>query len=107
MISAEEQENIDSDKREREKELEDLKFVLKSAEGRRVYRRMLSHCQTFHMSFVTGMPDITAFNEGRRSVGNFMLFELLDADPERYHQIMREFKSSLVAKEMIRENKEK
>lgn len=97
----------DAAKREREKELEDIRFVLKSPEGRRVYYRLIDHCQPFKESYVVGMFDVTANNEGRRMVGNFLMAELLEADPERYFQMVREFKSAMVTKKIIEENREK
>lgn len=98
---------IDEEKAERNKEIDDIKEVLRSAAGRRFYHRLIAHTKPFHESFVVGMNDVTANNEGRRMVGNWLLSELLDADPDRYFQMCREHKSQLVAKRIIEENKEK
>ena len=39
-------------------------------------------------------------------VGNWLWAELLDADAEKYFQMIRERKSALVVKEIAKENKE-
>lgn len=96
----------DETKAERDKELDDVRDVLKTASGRRFYGRILEHCRPFTESYVVGMPDVTANNEGRRMVGNWLWSELLEADTEKWFQILRERKSALVVKEIARKNKE-
>ena len=96
----------DNQKNERSKELEDLKDVLKSPGGRRFIHRLITYTRPFSESYVVGMFDATANNEGRRMVGNWIMAEILDADPDRYFQMCREYKSQLVAKKIIEENKE-
>ena len=98
---------VDEQKEERRKELEDIREVLKTPAGRRWYYRIIEHCRPFLESYVVGMPDVTANNEGRRMVGNWMWAELLEADADKWFQMLREKKSSVVAKQIAQENKEK
>ena len=102
---ADKQVEVDEQKDERRKELEDIREVVKSAAGRRFYYRIIEHCRPFNESYVVGMFDATANNEGRRMVGNWLWAELLDADAEKYFQMIRERKSALVVKEIAKENK--
>lgn len=96
---------VDEAKDERRKELEDIREVLKTPAGRRWYYRIIEHCRPFVESYVVGSFDCTANNEGRRMVGNWIWAELLEADAERWFQILREKKSSVVVKQIAQENK--
>jgi hypothetical protein len=97
---------VDEAKDERRKELEDIREVLKTASGRRWYYRIIEHCRPFTESYVVSMPDVTANNEGRRMVGNWIWAELLDADPDRWFQMLREKRSAVIVKQIAQENKE-
>ena len=90
---------------ERRKELEDIREVVKTPAGRRFYYRMIEYCRPFQESYVVGSFDCTANNEGRRIVGNWLWSELLDADAEKWFQILREHKSAMVVKKIQDENK--
>ena len=103
---AQEQKRKDEQEHERKKELQDIKDILSLPGGRRFYHRLISHCKTFHESFVVGMPDVTANNEGRRMVGNWLMTEMMDANPEAYFQMMREYRSMVTVKEIERKNQE-
>jgi len=98
--------SAEEDKREHDKQMEDIREVLALPAGRRFYHRLMGICRTFKESFVVGMSDVTANNEGRRSVGNWLLAEMLEADPERYFQMCREYKSEMVKKELIKKQEE-
>lgn len=74
----------------RDKELDDIRFILSTPQGRRVYWRLLSQFGIFKTSF-TG-NSTTFFNEGQRNAGLFLLSELNDADPEAYVLMMKESK---------------
>ena len=66
----------------------DFQTLLASAEGRRFLRRLLAECGVYRGSF-TGDALTSAFQEGRRSVG-LWLMGLLAAFPEEYLQLLRE-----------------
>jgi len=76
--------------RSRDQELEDLRQVLSTRQGRRFYWNLLSFCGVFESSF-TGNSQ-TFFLEGKRTVGLKMLANLNDAQPEAYVTMMNEAK---------------
>lgn len=75
---------------ERDQQLNDLRHILASPQGRRFYWRKLSDCGVFKTSF-TG-NSTTFFNEGMRNVGLGMMTDLMDADPQAYITMMNESK---------------
>lgn len=75
----------------RDRELDDIRFVLSDKRGRRFYWKKLSDCGVFRTSF-TGSSNQTCFNEGQRSVGLILLHDLMEADPEKYLLMTNEHK---------------
>ena len=70
----------------------DIDFVMSQPRGRRwVYRLLydptLSHIES--QSFVTGIADATAFNEGARSVGSRILADV-KRQPKMYLKMLEE-----------------
>ena len=80
-------------KRKRDYELDDVRYILASPQGRRFFWKYLDFCGVFRTSF-TGNSQ-TFFNEGLRNVGLKMLSDLNDADPNAYVKIMNEQKGEL------------
>lgn len=80
----------------REKEQNDLRFVLGSKQGRRFMYRLLSGTGLYRLSMSLGNTDplLTAFNEGQRNVGLQMLSEITEACPERYTEMLAEQKEA-------------
>lgn len=76
---------------ERDKELDDLRFVMGVPQGRRVLFRILDRCGVYRSSF-TGNSQ-TYFNEGERNIGLYVLSEMTEAKEERIFQMMRENKA--------------
>lgn len=74
----------------RDGELADLRHVLASEPGRRAFRRVLERCNVFGQSFVPTDWHQTAFNEGKRNVGCWLLGELTAADPAVVTSMMEE-----------------
>lgn len=66
-----------------------IQSIMAYAPGRDWMRRKLEVACVFHQSF-TGDALTTAFNEGRRSMGNMILAELMGACPEAYITMMKE-----------------
>lgn len=72
----------------RGQEISDLNFVLSTVVGRRFFKRILSLTGVDGVSF-TG-NNTTFYNEGRRSVGCELLFELKKANPDAYISMVKE-----------------
>lgn len=77
----------------REQELEDVKFILGSLQGRRFVWRYLEECGVFKTSF-TGTSQ-TFFLEGERNVGLRLLADINEAQPEAYVTMMKENKQEI------------
>ena len=79
----------------REQELADLIFVLSTVNGRRLIWRYLCSCGIYKQSAdVSG--SWTYFNEGKRSVGNMMLADIMECMPDAYITMMKESKGVLL-----------
>lgn len=94
------------EKRKHERDLSDIRFVLKSPEGRRFYWKLLSTAGVFRRSF-TGESESTMFNEGRRSLGLDALNDLLEAKPEVFSQMQQEYQSEIKREEKEQEDETK
>lgn len=69
-------------KQEREQELNDLRVLLNTPEGKRFIWRYISKCGVFKTSF-TG-NSTTFYLEGARNIGLSLLAEVMEARPEAY-----------------------
>lgn len=78
------------ERNERNQEIEDIRFVLSDARGRRFFWRYLGECGVFKTS-MTGNSQ-TFFNEGMRNIGLKLLADLNEADPGAYIKMMNENK---------------
>lgn len=72
----------------RERELNDLRSVLNTIEGRRFLWRILEFCGLYKTSF-TGSSE-TFFLEGQRNVGIKLITEIIETEPEAYLLMMKE-----------------
>jgi hypothetical protein len=86
-------EQAQKEKRGREKELDDVKFILSHRQGRRFYFRYLEECGVFKTSF-TGNSQ-TFFLEGQRNIGLKLLSDLNEAEPEAYIVMIKENKGEI------------
>lgn len=77
-------------KLERETEINDLKVLLSSPHGRRVFWRILEHCKVF--SSVWEASAKIHYNAGIQDVGHFILSEVLEADDQALLKMMNEAK---------------
>lgn len=93
---------IEKEKRQRELELSDIRFILKTPEGRRFYWRLLAYTGMFRNPF-TDSDSRTNFNCGRQSVGQELLNRLMEAKPNAYGQMQEEFYSKMVSDNIIEE----
>lgn len=76
-------------RQQRSVELEDLKWVMSDARGRRFMWRLLSQARVFQASF-TGEALSSAFNEGARSAGLKHLADIHEACPQQYLVMTKE-----------------
>ncbi len=79
------------ERRTREQELNDIRYVLADRRGRRFFWQLLCGCRLFELSY-TGNQNDTFFNEGMRNVGNKLIADLNDAEPEAYFTMLSEDK---------------
>ena len=77
-------------KRDRDRELSDLRHVLSTDQGRRVLWRLLEHCSVFRT--IWDPSSRIHHNAGRQDVGHFVMAELEEADEEAIYRMMREAK---------------
>jgi hypothetical protein len=74
----------------RKQQVEDFKWLMAHAQGRRIVSRLLEetgvHRTSFHHS-----GSVMAFNEGKRHVGLFLMAEILEIAPESYTKLLKEY----------------
>jgi hypothetical protein len=75
----------------RRQELEDMRFILSTPQGRRFIWRYLTRCGVFALSYSHSGSE-TAFNEGQRNIGLKLMAELSEADASAYVTILKENK---------------
>lgn len=72
----------------RDRELEDVRIILNTTEGRRFYSRYLHICGLFKSS-MTG-NNTTFFQEGERNIGLKLFTDMNEAAPELYIEMLKE-----------------
>lgn len=82
------QDQSQKEKFRREREANDVRSLLANIEGRRFLWRLMETCGVYHQSF-TGNSE-TFFLEGKRSIGLFVIAEILDAEPDAYLLMIKE-----------------
>ena len=87
------------ERQERDHELNDLRDVLSTRQGRRFVWKLLGMAGCFRLSFVYGEAETTAFNEGRRSLGLALMADVHEADAEKYVQMANEANGEARTKE--------
>ena len=86
------QEGDRKEKSQREKELDDLFWVLSTQTGRRFIWRWLSFCGIFASSF-SGEQSLTmAYLEGQRNVALRLIADLMETRPEAFIEMIKENK---------------
>lgn len=93
-IKSKKREIQSASKRKRDRELGDVRRILSVPEGRRLFWRLLSGAGVFRASFTLNSVQ-TAYNEGRRDIGLWMLEEINQADPNAFAQLQREYYSEI------------
>ncbi len=92
----------EAQRRVHQKEIDDVKKLLKTPEGRRYFWRMLGKCGIFRSSF-TPNSNQTAFNEGTRNIGLDLLFDINEADASAFAKMQNEYVSALKSKKEARD----
>jgi hypothetical protein len=82
-------EQADREKHRRRVEIADLKAILATPHGRRFFWRVLGQAGVLRTSF-DHSGAVTAFNEGRRSIGLWAWAEMEESMPEAYTQMLAE-----------------
>lgn len=77
-------------KRIRINELNDLRFILQTTQGRRFLWRLLSRCKAFHSVWEPSAK--IHYNSGQQDVGHFLMAEIVEANEEAFLQMMKESK---------------
>lgn len=75
----------------REREANDLRWVLSTKQGRRFMWRLLSEAGVYRLSFNTNAATM-AFNEGARNIGLGLVTSITEACPDLYAQMRAEQK---------------
>lgn len=79
-----------AEKLKRQQEIEDIKWLLAHASGRRFVTRLLSQTGLFATSFHSS-GSVMALNEGRKQIGYWMQNELMEIAPDAYIKMLKEF----------------
>lgn len=74
----------------RRKELEDLRWLLGHPQGRRIAMRLLDEAGVYRSSF-NHSGSVMAFSEGKRHIGLFLTAEFLEASPDGYMKVLKEY----------------
>lgn len=79
------------EKWDRKAVLASLRALLETPHGRRYIWHILEKTSVHRTSFAP-VPTQHAFNEGQRTMGNDVLIDVLEANPQAYVDMMLEFK---------------
>lgn len=85
--------SAEEERLQREREQNDLRYVMSNKQGRRFMWRLLSRAGVYQSSFNVD-PHVTAFNEGSRNAGLQQLNEIMETCPERYTEMLAEQKDA-------------
>ncbi len=83
-----------TERSQREQAADDLRGVMALPGGRRFVREMLNRCGVWRLSYAGEQTHATAFNEGKRAVGNQLLLDLESAAPVAFIDMLREAQQS-------------
>lgn len=77
--------------RGRDREIEDMRSVLRSREGRRVIWRLLEQCSVFgSVNHSSGSQ--VYYNVGKQDIGHYLMKEIVETDENKLIEMMRENK---------------
>lgn len=79
---------------QRQRQLDDLKAVASTFQGRRFLKRILDETAMFGLYFDGANLGMNAFYEGRRSLGVVLFNDLNEVDPLLYAKLVKEEKAN-------------
>ncbi len=71
-------------------EVADFKWMMAGPRGRRIVWRLLEKARVFSPTFVPGAPDVSAFNEGQRNIGCYLMDLIHRECTDQYVQMLKE-----------------
>lgn len=74
----------------RKQQVEDFKWLMAHAQGRRIVSRLLEESGVHRTSF-NHSGSVMAFNEGKRHLGLYLMAEILEIAPESYVKLLKEY----------------
>lgn len=77
-------------KRKRQREVDDLKWIMGHAQGRRFVARLLGEAGVHRTSF-NHSAGVMSFNEGKRHIGLVILADVLEHAPAAYMMLLKEY----------------
>ena len=77
------------EKLEADNQVNEMKKVLDTLEGRRVLWRIMEFCGLFENRWVPNSARVS-YDQGQRNVGLYVLAKVQEADVEKYFEMMRE-----------------
>lgn len=80
----------EKEKRGRDRELDDLAFILNDIRGRRAMWRVLGYCKAFESIWEPSAK--IHYNAGQQDVGHFLLNDLMEASEDLYLLMAKEAK---------------
>lgn len=69
-----------------------IKALMDLPQGRAWMYDLLEFCHIYHTPFVAGQPDSSAFRAGEQNVGQKILSDVVEANPDAYMQMCKESK---------------
>ena len=97
-LEAEAKKAAEKEKLERQKDLWDIKKILKIPEGRRLIWRLMSRAGICRNPFDAN-NSIQSFNSGRMSIGLEILQDINEANPAAFAQMQNEYVSAKKSKQ--------
>jgi len=85
-----ERQQMEKQRANRNQDIADITWLMKDHRGRRIVTSLFQSCGVFRMSY-TGEPLSTAFNEGKRNIGNELLVRITQACPDMLAELLQEF----------------
>jgi hypothetical protein len=76
----------------RQQQVDDIKWLVAHAAGRRIVSRLLEESGVHRTSFHNS-GSVMAFNEGRKHLGYFLTGELLEIAPDSYLKLLKEYRN--------------
>lgn len=80
------------EEKKRQREINDIKTVLSTSEGRRFYWNIMERCGVFKDKFIED-TNLCYFLKGQRSVGLRLFHDVFEAEPTAFQQMQQERKS--------------